>query len=98
MKVSKAQLSPTTASAQLGETLMSPSISEPRGWQDVVSRVSTYLSSPPSKAPTPTESLRQLTGLLRLQMDVARYQLRVEVVSKIAESGVASLRKLQQSQ
>ena len=98
MKVSKAQLSPTIASAQLGETLMNPSISEARGWQDVVSRVSTYLSSPPSKAPTSTESLRQLTGLLRLQMDVARYQLRVEVVSKIAESGVASLRKLQQSQ
>jgi hypothetical protein len=39
-----------------------------------------------------------LTELLRLQMDVTRYQLRVEVVSKIAESGVASLRKLQQAQ
>jgi hypothetical protein len=31
-------------------------------------------------------------------MDVTRYQLRVEVVSKVAESAVTSLRKLQQSQ
>jgi hypothetical protein len=36
--------------------------------------------------------------MIKLQMDVCRYQVRVELVSKISESGVASVRKLQQTQ
>jgi hypothetical protein len=68
------------------------------GWHDIVSRVSGYVSGPKTTSPTGQESLTNLSGLLRLQLDVAQYQLRVEVVSKVAESAVASLRKLQQPQ
>jgi len=41
------------------------------------------------------ENLREL---LQLQYDLSRYHLRVEVLSKVAESAVASIRKLQQNQ
>jgi hypothetical protein len=41
---------------------------------------------------------QQLGELLRLQVDVSRYHLKVEMLSKVAESAVASLRKLQQPQ
>lgn len=68
------------------------------GWNEIVSAVSSYVAAPLNSAQSPQKSLDQLTGLLKLQMDVTRYQLRVEVVSKVAESAVASLRKLQQSQ
>ena len=68
------------------------------GWQDIASRVSTYVSAPHVSGPTGQHSLKELSGLLRLQLDVTQYQLRVEVVSKVAESAVASMRKLQQNQ
>jgi len=86
------------SSAQIAELVAPTNDSHAGGWQEIVKRVSTYISSSTSKPPTAPESARQLTELLRLQIDVTRYQLRVEVVSKIAESGVASLRKLQQPQ
>ncbi len=97
MKSPLTPLSPASAGAQLGDTFTMNSAG-PGGWQEIVSKVSTYLSTSTTKAPAAPETLRQLTGLLRLQMDVTRYQLRVEVVSKVAESAVTSLRKLQQSQ
>jgi hypothetical protein len=46
----------------------------------------------------PERSLDQLSGLLKLQADIGQYQLRVELVSKVSESAVASVRKLQQNQ
>jgi hypothetical protein len=93
-------LRPSSASPsdQLRDALAATPDAHSGGWRDIVTKVSSYLSTSTTKAPTAPETLRQLTGLLRMQMDVTRYQLRVEVVSKIAESGVASLRKLQQSQ
>ncbi len=97
MKSPLIQISPASGGAQLGDTLTRKS-AESGGWHDIVSKVSAYLSTSTTKAPAAPETLRQLTGLLRLQMDVTRYQLRVEVVSKVAESAVTSLRKLQQSQ
>ena len=85
-------------SPRIADALVTPPESSSGGWHDIVAKVSTYLSHAPTKAPTGPQMARNLTELLRIQMDVTRYQLRVEVVSKIAESGVASLRKLQQSQ
>jgi hypothetical protein len=46
----------------------------------------------------PERSLDHLSGLLKLQADIGQYQLRVELVSKVSESAVASVRKLQQNQ
>ena len=42
--------------------------------------------------------LGQMTELLRIQSDISRYQLKVELVSKVSEGAVASVRKLQQNQ
>jgi hypothetical protein len=75
--------------------------SKPISWRGIVEKVSTYISAPPRGIPQPGRGLRgdvgHLSDLLRLQMEVTQYQLRVEVVAKVSESGVASLRKLQQS-
>lgn len=68
------------------------------GWRDIVSRVTGYVSSQKASSPNGKQSLNDLSGLLRLQLDITQYQLRVEVFSKVAESAVASLRKLQQPQ
>jgi hypothetical protein len=98
MRSTITQLSPATASAGIGDMLTSKSAPEAGSWKDIVAQVSHYLSASSAKATSSPASLGQLTGLLRLQIDVTRYQLRVEVVSKIAESAVVSLRKLQQAQ
>lgn len=98
MKTTPLRPSSASPSVQLGDALAATSDAHSGGWRDIVGKMSSYLSTSSTKAPTAPETLRQLTGLLRMQMDVTRYQLRVEVVAKIAESGVASLRKLQQSQ
>jgi hypothetical protein len=75
--------------------------SKPISWREIVEKVSTSIAAPPREIPQPGRGLRgdvgHLSDLLRLQMEVAQYQLRVEVVAKVSESGVASLRKLQQS-
>ncbi len=67
-------------------------------WQDIVSKVSSAMKPPQKSASGSSGGISQLSELLRLQMDITQYQLRVEVVSKVAESAVASLRKLQQNQ
>jgi hypothetical protein len=87
-----------TPSVPIGDVLVAPSDSFAGGWQEIMQRVSASLSTSHATPPGAPQSARQLGELLRLQMDLSRYQLRVEVVSKIAESAVASLRKLQQSQ
>jgi hypothetical protein len=98
MRPTLPEAAPPLPSPRIADALVTPPESPSGGWNDIVTKVSTYLSHSPTKAPAAPQMARNLTELLRLQMDVTRYQLRVEVVSKIAESGVASLRKLQQSQ
>jgi hypothetical protein len=98
MKNGIAQVSIHASMPEVGALLESGSESHSGGWHDIVSRVSGYVSNPAQTFRGGPESLKDLTGLLRLQLDVTQYQLRVEVVSKVAESAVASLRKLQQPQ
>jgi len=98
MRSALSPLPSATTSAQVGEILTAPSMPTTGGWQDIVNKVSSYLSTSTTKTAAQSGALNHLTGLLRLQMDVTRYQLRIEVVSKVAESAVASLRRLQQSQ
>jgi hypothetical protein len=69
-----------------------------RGWQEVTSRISNLMQGASRAAATPAQQVKQLSEMIKLQMDVCRYQVRVELVSKISESGVASVRKLQQTQ
>jgi hypothetical protein len=69
-----------------------------QSWQDIVTNLAESRGGHPLGGLSRPESLSQLTGLLRMQMEVCRYQLKVEVVSKVAESAVASMRKLQQPQ
>ena len=46
----------------------------------------------------PRERLvEQLSELLKLQVEVGRYQLRIEMLAKVADSALATLRKLQQT-
>lgn len=70
-------------------------------WAEMAERVSTYMGRPPAQGLAPgrfgQDGVGHLTDLLRLQMEVAQYQLRVELVAKVSESAVASLRKLQQT-
>ena len=87
-----------TPTVPIADALVAPSGPLSGGWQEIMKRVSATLSTSHATAPNAAQSARQLSELLRLQVDLSRYQLRVEVVSKIAESAVASLRKLQQSQ
>jgi len=98
MKSTTLHISSTDPGGGSGTAIAAFSESHVGGWRDIVNKIVAYLPTATTKAPTAPESLRQLTGLLQAQMEVTRYQLRVEVISKVAESGVASLRKLQQSQ
>jgi hypothetical protein len=68
--------------------------SDTPSWGDVLSR----FGAPDSFRHDGGFKSENLGGLLRLQYDLSRYHLRVEVLSKVAESAVASLRKLQQNQ
>jgi hypothetical protein len=67
-------------------------------WDAIVSRVTKLTESGLRPSNNPSQQVEQLSGLLRLQVDVSRYQLKVELVSKVSESAVASVRKLQQNQ
>ncbi len=69
-----------------------------QGWSDIVSRIGHYIHNGIKTGLSPSGQIDQLSDLLKLQVDVTRYQLRVELVSKVSESAVASIRKLQQNQ
>lgn len=69
-----------------------------RSWQDIVTNIPNKLTRDGLSGSVNRQGLTQLTELLKVQMDVCRYQVKVEAVSKIAESAVASMRKLQQPQ
>lgn len=69
------------------------------GWLDALERTAALARSAASgSAQAPDARISQLSELIKLQMDVCRHQVQVELVSKVAESGVASVRKLQQQQ
>lgn len=61
--------------------------------QEAVRRI---VSQGAATAVAGTDGIGELSRLLQLQTEVQRYQLRVEVVTKVAECAVASIRKLQQ--
>ena len=67
-------------------------------WDSIVSRVTSLTQPGLHQATEPSKQIQHLSGLLKLQVDVSRYQLRVELISKVSESAVASIRKLQQNQ
>jgi hypothetical protein len=68
----------------------------PTGWQDIVANIASGKAGTSASPIVDGRTVGQLTNLLLMQMEVCRYQVKVEVVSKIAESAVASMRKLQQ--
>ncbi len=70
---------------------------EGSSWSEIAQRVTQHLNSSNVRA-LPEVRAQQLADLMRLQVDVSNYHLKVEMLSKVAESAVASLRKLQQSQ
>jgi hypothetical protein len=67
-------------------------------WDTIATRVAQLVETSAKQGSNPSRQLENLSGLLRLQVDMSRYQLRVELVSKVSESAVASVRKLQQNQ
>ena len=67
-------------------------------WGDIANRASQLAQSALRDSRNPANQIDQLSGLLKMQVEVTRYQLRVELVSKVSESAVASMRKLQQNQ
>lgn len=70
----------------------------PQDWQKVLARLESNLQAGGPGKINGKGGLEGLTGLLRLQVDVSRVQMRVELLSKVAESAMASLRKFQQNQ
>jgi hypothetical protein len=92
-----AQLQATPRSSMQGTQGASPTKAD--SWDAIATRVSKLAEGGMQSSSTnPNRHIEQLSGLLRLQVDVSRYQLRVELVSKVSESAVASVRKLQQNQ
>lgn len=70
---------------------------EGSSWSEIAQRVTKHLTTPTTRG-QPELRAQQLADLMRLQVDVSNYHLKVEMLSKVAESAVASLRKLQQPQ
>lgn len=65
-------------------------------WTDIASRIQSYTTRITPQA-SGTSTVNQLQDLLKVQIDVSKYQLRVEMMTKVAESALASMRKLQQT-
>jgi|688.fasta_scaffold06308_7 hypothetical protein len=68
------------------------------GWGEVFQRALSGVAKETRGASASDLRLKQLTEMIQLQMEVCRHQVQVELVSKVAESGVATVRKLQQAQ
>jgi hypothetical protein len=96
MKVSSA--SGASAMQVTLESLGGSQGAQNQGWTDIANRIGQYVQQGARPGLSPNGSIDQLSGLIKLQVDVTRYQLRVELVSKVSESAVASMRKLQQNQ
>lgn len=99
--ISPAQIQGKTMQGAIQGTLESLNGSQGaanQGWSDIVGRLGQYMQTTLRPGVAPSAQIDQLSGLLKLQVDVNRYQLRVELASKVSESAVASMRKLQQNQ
>ena len=94
------KIAAAAAAIPQGLTMPSPAATSEgvQGWHEVVRRMSSIMQGAGGKPGTPEAQVKQLGEMIKLQMDVCRYQVKVELVSKVSESGVASVRKLQQSQ
>lgn len=95
------RINPAGSAAAIQTTIegLAGNLSGPnQGWGEIVSRIGNYVNQGLRPGVSPAAQMDQLSGLLKLQVDVTRYQLRVELVSKVSESAVASMRKLQQNQ
>jgi hypothetical protein len=82
---------------QLSQVSASSKGLEGASWGEITQRVSKHLTTSSTQT-QPELRAQQLADLMRLQVDVSNYHLKVEMLSKVAESAVASLRKLQQPQ
>jgi hypothetical protein len=96
MKIAAASVAQATNSIQTAMRGSNTPINQ--GWNEIVSRISQLTTQGLKQSQVGPNQIDQLSGLLKLQVDVTRYQLRVELVSKVSESAVASIRKLQQNQ
>jgi succinate dehydrogenase/fumarate reductase flavoprotein subunit len=72
--------------------------SQSEGWNQLINRFTKITEGNSGVAPTAAGMQKNLTELLKLQMDVGRYQLRVEMLSKVADSAMVTIRKMQQAQ
>ena len=90
------------SAAQRGPVSAGASGAEAGSWLGALERTLVSPASPGQlhgRMTTPPDSrISQLSDLIKIQMEVCRHQVQVELVSKVAESGVASVRKLQQPQ
>ena len=68
------------------------------GWGGVLENALSGVNRELRAGTAPELRVKQLADMIKLQMEVCRHQVQVELVSKVAESGVASVRKLQQPQ
>jgi len=69
-----------------------------RDWSAVLQQSMDRFRIGAQKAPSVAQHMQQMGDLLKIQSDISRYQLKVELVSKVSEGAVASVRKLQQNQ
>jgi hypothetical protein len=100
---------PTTSSVnpELAMTANRPAGSEninatkaEKKWSELINKITRLTDVPRNNSfntSYPVTGIDQLSGLIKLQMDLSRYQLKVELLSKVSESAVASIRKLQQN-
>jgi|688.fasta_scaffold520763_2 hypothetical protein len=96
MKISAASVSQVANTIQTAMKGSNTPINQ--GWNEIASRISQLTAQGLKQGHVGPTQVDQLSNLLKLQVDVTRYQLRVELVSKVSESAVASIRKLQQNQ
>ena len=74
------------------------SASSAKDWSAVLQQSLERVRALSQKPPTVAQHMQQMGDLLKMQTDISRYQLKVELVSKVSEGAVASIRKLQQNQ
>ncbi len=72
--------------------------SAPQDWSAVLQQSIAQVSQRSQKHAGVSEQIAQMGDLLKIQADIGRYQLKVELVSKVSEGAVSTVRKLQQNQ
>lgn len=95
MEIGQARVFPggTAGPREAGRALGNAVIGK-QSWDMVVDRIQQLSRKDASFSP----HARGLGELLTIQREISEYQLKVELVSKLSESAVASIRKLQQNQ